>query len=94
MSRIIDKVDVIAEFKSDGTIIPMRFRTMNEDGEYETFTIKAVKQKPTKGTHTTEDGLYVSASDLIFECMIITLNTQRFVRLYFIKAQGSWRLGI
>ena len=59
MSKITEKVDVIAEFKADGQIIPMRFRLMTEDGEYEQFTIKAVKQIEKKGTYTTEDGVYV-----------------------------------
>ena len=38
MGRIIDKVDVICEHKSDGTVIPLRFRLMNEDGAYEAYT--------------------------------------------------------
>ena len=94
MSKVIDNVDVIAEFKADGTIIPMRFRTMNEDGEYESFTIKAYKQVPKKGTYTTEDGVYISNEDLVFQCKIVVLNTERIVRLYFFKQKGSWRLGI
>jgi hypothetical protein len=94
MSKVIDNVDVIAEFKADGTIIPMRFRAMNEDGEYESFTIKAYKQVPKKGTYTTEDGVYICNEDLLFQCKIIVLNTERIVRLYFFKQKSSWRLGI
>ena len=93
MSKIIEQVDVIAEFKSDGTIIPMRFRILNENGEYQQFTIKAVKQADKKGAYTTEDGLYVSNADLVFQCKIITLDTERFVRLYFHPHTCSWRLG-
>ena len=33
MSRIIDEVDVICQHKADGSIIPLRLRFMNEDGE-------------------------------------------------------------
>ena len=94
MSKVIDNVDVIAEFKSDGTIIPMRFRMMNEDGEYESFTIKAYKQVPKKGTYTTEDGVYICNEDLVFQCKVIVLNTERIIRLYFFKQRSSWRLGI
>ena len=94
MSKVIDKVDVIAEFKSDGTIIPMRFRMMNEDGEYEAFTIKAYKQMPKKGTYTTEDGVYICNEDLVFQCKVIVLNIERIVRLYFFKHKNSWILGI
>ena len=94
MSKVIDKVDVIAEYKSDGTIIPMRFRMMNEDGEYEAFTIKAYKQMPKKGTYTTEDGVYICNEDLVFQCKVIVLNIERIVRLYFFKQKNSWILGI
>ena len=94
MSKVIDKVDVIAEFKSDGAIIPMRFRMMNEDGEYEAFTIKAYKQMPKKETYTTEDGVYICNEDLVFQCKVIVLNIERIVRLYFFKRKNSWILGI
>ena len=93
MSRLVDKVDVIAEFKSDGTIIPMRFRIMNEDGEYEAFTIKGYKQMPSKGTYTTEDGLYICNDDLVFKCKINILNMEKIVRLYFHSRKNSWTLG-
>lgn len=93
MSKVINKVDVIAEFKHDGSIIPMRFRIMNEDGEYESYTIKAYKEVPKKGTYTTEDGIYICNDDLVFQCRIIILNTERIVRLYFRPKSNSWILG-
>ena len=93
MSRIVENVDVIAEFKADGTIIPMRFRVMNEDGQYEQFTIKAVKQAEKKGTYTTEDGMYVCNDDRVFVCKVFILGAEKRVRLYFHKNTCSWRLG-
>ena len=44
MGRVIDKVDVICEYKADGKVIPMRFRLINEDGVYEAYTIKGYRQ--------------------------------------------------
>ena len=35
MSKIINEVDVICEHKADGSVIPLKFRFMNEDGEYD-----------------------------------------------------------
>ena len=60
MRKIIDEVDVICSHNADGTIVPLRLRFMNEDGEYETYTIKGCREAEKKGTHTTEDGIYVS----------------------------------
>ena len=72
----------------------MRFRIMNEDGEYQSCTLKAYKQLPQKGTYTTEDGLYVCNDDVLFKCKVIILDTERIVRLYFNKSQCKWKLGI
>ncbi len=93
MSKVIDKVDVIAEFKHDGSIIPMRLRIMNEDGEYEAFTIKAYKEVQNNGTHTTEDGIFICSDDIVFHCKIVTQNTEKVVRLYFHPKNNSWVLG-
>ncbi len=42
MSKIINDVDVICEMKPSGDVIPMKFRIQNEDGEYETYIVKAI----------------------------------------------------
>ena len=95
MSRIIDKVDVICEHKADGTIIPMRLRFMNDDGEYETYTIKGYREADKKGPHTTKDGIYVIDSVFVFECLIIAMNVKRIVRLYYDpQTTAKWRLAI
>ena len=95
MSKVIDEVDVICKHKADGSIIPMRMRFMNEDGEYTVFTIKGYRESEKKGTHTTEDGIYVGDSTFIFECLIIVMGTKRIVRLYYDpRTNAKWRLAI
>ena len=95
MSKVIDDVDVICEHKADGSIIPMRIRFMNEDGEYTVFTIKGYRESEKKGTHTTEDGIYAPDSTFIFECLIIVMGIKRIVRLYYdSRTNAKWRLAI
>ena len=95
MSKVIDEVDVICEHKADGSIIPMRLRFMNEDGEYQVFTIKGYRESEKKGTHTTGDGIYVGDSTFIFECLIIVMRIKRIVRLYYDpRINTKWRLAI
>ncbi|MBO6240421.1 MAG: hypothetical protein J6O61_06205 [Butyrivibrio sp.] len=95
MSRVIDEVDIICEHKSDGSIIPIRIRLMNEDGEYTVFTIKGYRESEKKGTHTTEDGIYVADSTFIFECLIIVAGIKRIVRLYYDPmTNAKWKLAI
>ncbi len=94
MSRVIDQVDVICEQKADGTIIPMRFRLMNEDGVYEAYTIKGYRQIVRKDCYITADGVSVNSRDLVFECRVCILDVLRTVRLYFNMNNCSWKIAI
>lgn len=95
MSKIIDEVDVISEHKSDGSIIPLRLRFMNDDGEYETYTIKGYREAEKKGTHTTQDGVYVGDATFVFECLVITAGMKRIIRLYYDpRINSKWKLAI
>ncbi|MBE5832261.1 MAG: hypothetical protein E7306_11055 [Butyrivibrio sp.] len=95
MNTVINEVDVICEHKSDGSIIPLRLRFMNEDGVYNVFTIKGYRKSDRKGAHTTEDGVYTTDSTFIFECLIIVLGIKKVVRLYYDPATNTkWRLAI
>ncbi len=40
---VVNKVDVICEHKSDGSVIPLRFQIVDEDGVYQRFTVKGYK---------------------------------------------------
>jgi hypothetical protein len=95
MSKIIQEVDVICEHKSDGGIIPLRLRFMNDEGVYETYTINGYRESDKKGTHTNADGIFIGNSTYVFECRIICLNMKRTVRLYYDpKVDPKWRLAI
>ncbi len=94
MSRVIDNVDVICEHKADGNVIPLRFRIVNDDGEYETYSIKGYRQLFRKDVYTTPDGVTVSSRDRVFECRIIILDMYKTVRLYFNITNCSWRIAI
>ena len=95
MNKIFDKVDVICEIKSDGTVIPIRFRLLNEDGEFETYKISSYRPVPKQGTYTTKDKIYVSNSTEIFECRVTIFGLVRTVRLYYDPKNTSiWKLAV
>ena len=37
-------LDVICQFKKDGTIIPLKIRLQDEDGEYQSYMVKSYRQ--------------------------------------------------
>ena len=94
MSRVIDNVDVICEHKSDGSVIPMRFRIVNDDGVFEAYTIKGYRQIFRKDVYTTPDGLTVCSMDKVFECRVVILDMYKTVRLYFNTNNLQWRIAI
>lgn len=58
-------LDVICQFKKDGTIIPLKIRLQDEDGEYQSYMVKSYRQS----------GMSASAkpphySTIMFECKI------------------------
>ncbi len=94
MGKVINNVDVICEHKADGSVIPLRFRLMNDDGVYEAYTIKGYRQIHKGETYTTPDGVTVCSVDRIFECRVLILNMYRTVRLYFNTDRCSWKIAI
>ncbi|MCR4781276.1 MAG: hypothetical protein K5851_00810 [Lachnospiraceae bacterium] len=94
MIRVIDSVDVICEHKADGTIIPLKFRLLNEDGEYDKYKISGYRQISAPGAYTTPDGIMASSHTYIFECFVVVLNTKRYVRLYYEANWGKWKLAM
>ena len=95
MKNVFDNIDVICQIKSDGSAIPLKFRLQNEDGLFETYSIKPYKPVPKQGTRTTKDGIYVSNSTEIYECRVVIFGMERTVRLYYSpKIDNRWKLAI
>ena len=82
-------VDVICEFSRDGTIIPIKIRTADEDGEYQTYVIIGYRNLTGQGTRTLPDGVYVNNETLVFECNIVVFGTRKLIRLYY-KTDGHY----
>lgn len=95
LNRVFEKVDVVCEHKSDGSVIPLRFRLMNEDGEYEMYKINSYRPLPKQGTYTTKDNIYVSNYTDIFECKVRIFGLDRTVRLYYdARTSNTWKVAV
>lgn len=95
LDKVIQDVDVICEHKADCSIIPIRFRFLDEDGEYKTFKVKSYRIMPIKGARTTIDGVFICNNMRVIECMIEIFGVKKIVRLYYdLQKGGKWFLGI
>ena len=76
------RVDVILQHNTDGTIIPMRLRFTNNDGERVEYTIRGYKDLSGQETRTMPDGVFVTSNDLVYQCRLIVNNQQRYIYLH------------
>ena len=86
------KVDVICQHSADGTVIPLRVRLTDEDGQKQVFTIKEYMDLSHRGCYTTPDGVFVTDRNLMFECKIIVINVMKKITLYYSPSTTIWTM--
>ncbi len=96
MSMPVDfrPVDVICQFSSDGSIIPMRLRLVDEAGEYQTLNIKGFRDLSFGGARQMPDGVFISDKFRAFECNVVAFGRQRTLYLYFDTVHNIWKMNL
>ena len=87
-------VDVIAQFNRDGSIIPMKIRIVDEDGELQAYRIKCYKDLSNQRVRTLSEGIFGSNEALSFDCYIEAFGRKRLVRLYYNDRNMVWRITV
>lgn len=90
--ELLRDVDVICSFLHDGSIIPLRIRMTDEDGQKQAFSIKEYRDLSGLGARTMPDGVYVTDSTLVYECKICVFDRLRLIRLYYTPARLLWKM--
>ncbi len=85
-------LDVICQHSRDGTVIPLKIRLQDEEGQFQTFRIRGYRRMAPKGAYAASGGVYVTNEIQIFECRILVFGQERVVRLYYDAGKGSWRI--
>ena len=94
MGRIIEqenKVDVICQHSRDGTIIPMKLRVADEDGEFQTYLIRSYKDITNYGevdNHKVATAIYHIWT---FDFVILVFGRERRIRLLYNSFENLWR---
>ena len=88
------KIDMICQHKSDGTIIPIKFRMVDDDGLYQESKRKAYKDLSFKGKiFKLEDAGLVHSSVIVpFECRIESFGKDMVVNIYYNSDERIWVL--
>ena len=86
--------DVICQHKTDGTIIPLKIRITDEDGEYQVYNIKSYKDVSNRTAYTMPNGTSVTPANHLwkFECKISVFNTLKRIQLFYNANENSWKV--
>ena len=92
MKEELSAVDVICQHTRDGVMYPIKIRVADEDGEYQTYRIKAFRDLSHQGTREMPDGVFVTNRTMVYECDIIVFGRQRMIRLYYEPNGTVWKM--
>ena len=85
-------IDVICQHTKEGILIPIKLRVQDEEGEFQTYTVKAYKDLSAKGRYALPNGVIATNSIHPFACKISVFGTLRVVTVYYNRNDGIWRL--
>lgn len=88
--------DVICQHKTDGTIIPLKIRIADENGEYQIFNIKSYKVLSDHKEHTLPNGASATLSNHLwqFECKICVFNMIKRIYLFYNSYENLWKVSV
>lgn len=85
-------IDVICQYTTDGTIIPLKIRIKDEDGMYQVFAIKSYKELSHAGEYTSPYGTKTHSLNWSFLCQIQVVNKLLNVELFFNGTDHLWKI--
>ena len=85
--KIQQTLDVIAQFNRDGSIIPLKIRLYDEDGELQSYKVKSVRQCYVSSTKAPSDYHII-----IFDCKINAFRHDKIVSISYSYADRLWKM--
>ncbi len=83
--------DVYCVHQTDGSIIPIKIRLVDEDGEMQSYLVKGYRQIDYEGHTILPNGATASSNTNInFECKISVFDKEKRIRLLYRKFDGKW----
>ncbi len=89
-------VEVINYCNSDGTIIPIKIRTTNDEGITQVYKIKQCNEpkSKTEGSFYHPDFTSHVTSYLDYQCVISVLGADKVIQLRYWLREHKWTFGI
>ena len=84
------KADVIAQHTTKNEIIPLRIRIIDEDGAYQTYSVKGYRRLNATGKVTLPNEVTVSSHMRYFQCKINVFGKEKIVDFFYNLYQQDW----
>lgn len=87
-------IDVICQNCRDGTIIPLKLRITDEDGEIQQYQIKGYRDVTGRHSYTLPNGVTVTTTQemRVFECKIDCFQRQKLISIFYNPKTMIWSL--
>lgn len=86
------RVDVICQHTTDASIIPIKMRMKDEDGEFQIYTIKSYREISHPSDYSLPNGIRSHSHLWFFECKISVFDRERIIRLFYNANENTWTL--
>ena len=87
-----NSIEVICQHRFDGAIIPLRIRLKDEDGEFQTYTVRSYRELHVADRSRLPSDIVVSSRIYSYECKIMVFARERIVRIFYNLNDGIWRI--
>ena len=84
------QADVIAQHTMDKKMIPLKIRIQDEDGEYQTFSVRGYKNLNAIGRVILPNEVPVTSHMRYFQCKINVFNKEKIIDLTYNFNDQSW----
>lgn len=85
-------IDMICQHRSDGTIIPIRFRLADDDGLMQEYKVKSYKDLSHKGAFEMPNGVIATSRVFPFICKIDCFGIEKELLLYYNSYDHVWTI--
>lgn len=83
--------DVICQHRRDGTIVPIKIRLRDGDGEFQIYMIQGYKDLSHNKERQLPNGVAVTNHIWQYECQITVLGMPKIINLFYNTVDNRWR---
>jgi len=86
------QIDVICQFNKDGSIIPIKIRMEDDNGETQSYVIQGYIEYPPGSGYRIPGGFSATNSIHVFKCKIHSFGHEEILHMFYNTANCQWKL--